>query len=443
MTTAKNPKHIASPLWGTAAVDADILAFTAGEDQVLDNELLVDDITASIGHVGGLMTAGILSSVEAEFLTEALKALREETVQGTFRVGPADEDGHSAIERVLTERLGDVGKKVHTGRSRNDQVLVALRLHARRRLSDIAHDVAALARACLHKAEQHKFTVMPGYTHLQRAMPSTMGFFFAGHAECFAEDVRALMHARALVDRSPLGTAAGYGISLPLPRDDVAHALGFSGIVVNGLCAQNGRGRLDAHVVSSLLTFLASARRLAWDLSLFTMAESGFVKMPDRFTTGSSIMPNKRNPDVVELVRAAFADVAGAHTALLQAIALPSAYHRDLQVTKGPLIRALNKASQVARVLTPLITELTVDVDACARALEPALLATDLAVEKAKAGVPFRDAYLEVKKAIAEIPETDLTDASIASVVARVSPGAPGNLMLERIAAHIDDAVRS
>jgi argininosuccinate lyase len=441
MTTT--PHTPTSPLWGTTAVDADILAFTAGEDQVLDNELLVDDITASIAHVGGLVTAGMLSRTEADFLTEALAVLREETEQGTFRVGATDEDGHSAIERVLTERLGDVGKKVHTGRSRNDQVLVALRLHARRRLSHIALDVASLARACLKQAEHHTRTVMPGYTHLQRAMPSTMGFFFAGHAECFAEDARALMQARTLIDRSPLGTAAGYGISLPLPRDDVAQALGFDGIVVNGLCAQNGRGRLDAHIVSSLLTFMASARRLAWDLSLFTMAESAFVKMPERFTTGSSIMPNKRNPDVVELVRAAFADVAAAHTALLHAVALPSAYHRDLQVTKGPLVRALQKASQVARVLTPLISELTVDVDACARALEPALLATDLAVEKAKAGVPFRDAYLLVKRAIADIPEADLLDASIASVAARVSPGAPGNLMLDRIAAFIDAAVNS
>jgi len=433
----------AKPLWGTEAVDGEILAFTAGDDAVLDNALLEDDLVASKGHVGGLVQAGLLSTDEGARLTSGLDALLVEVRDGRFHVGQDDEDGHSAIERALTERLGEVGKKVHTGRSRNDQVLVALRLHEKRQLALLVDAVAALSRACLAQAKQHERTLAPGYTHLQRAMPSTMGFFFAGHAECFAEDVRALQDARALVDRSPLGTAAGYGISIALPRDDVARALGFSGVVVNGLCAQNGRGRLDAHVVSSLLSFMASARRLAWDLSLYAMGELGFVKMPARFTTGSSIMPNKRNPDVVELVRGSFAEIAGAHAALLQAIALPSAYHRDLQVTKGPLVRSLQKALQVARVLTPLVKELTVDVDACARALEPGMLATDLAVDKAKAGVPFRDAYLEVKKAIDAIPHAGVHEASQRSVDARVSLGAPGNLALDRIAAFLDDVTRA
>jgi argininosuccinate lyase len=440
MTENKNSQ----PLWGTGDerayddVDARIRAFCAADDALLDNQLLEDDLICSAAHVRALGRIGVLSSDEVGKLTGALDALKDKAASGAFVVGAEDEDGHSAIERVLTEQLGDVGRKVHTGRSRNDQVLVATRHHLKRRLASLAAKTRAAARVALDRAAAEGDAPLPGFTHLQRAVPSTVGFWFAGHAESLAEDALGLDHAIALLDANPLGTAAGYGVNLPLDRDGVTAELGFGRLLVNGLCAQNGRGKLEAHALGGVLLLMATARRLAWDLSLFTTAEFDLVVLPKRWCTGSSIMPNKLNPDVAELLRAAFATVAAAQSELLLVTALPSGYQRDLQGTKAPLMRALATADHVASLLGPLLGELTFDDERCAQAFDAAMLATDKAVSLAADGVPFRDAYRQVKQQLADLEEGDLLEAVRGSIAARTSPGAPGDLRLDAIRSLVD-----
>jgi argininosuccinate lyase len=428
-----------TPLWGTGderaqdAVDARIRAFCAADDARLDNQLLEDDLVCSAAHVRGLGRIGVLTVDEVGQLTGALDALRTQAAAGAFVVGPEDEDGHSAIERALTEQLGDVGRKVHTGRSRNDQVLVATRHHLKRRLAALAAQTRAAARIALDRAQAEGDQPLPGFTHLQRAVPSTVGFWFAGHAESLAEDALGIDHAIALLDANPLGTAAGYGVNLPLDRAGATEELGFGRTLINGLCAQNGRGKIEAHALGAVLLLMASARRLAWDLSLFTTAEFQFVVLPKRWCTGSSIMPNKLNPDVAELMRAAFATVAAAQSELMLVTALPSGYQRDLQGTKAPLMRALATADHIAALIGPLLAELTFDEARCAEAFDAAMLATDKAVSLAADGVPFRDAYRQVKQQLADLEEGDLLEAVRASIVARTSPGGPGDLQLDAI----------
>ena len=436
------------PLWAKEGVelDDDIVRYCAGDDWLLDKELLGFDLLGSIAHVKGLVAISALETSDGERLLSALEALFEEHKRGTFSPTPDDEDGHSAIERALVERLGESGKRVHLGRSRNDQVLTATRLWMREKLAHASRLCIESARVALQRAEETQHLLLPGYTHLQRAVPSTAGFWFAGHAESLLEDAEAIARACALLDASPLGTAAGYGVNLPLDRDLAAKELGFSRLVVNGMCAQNGRGRLEAHALSALLCAMGTVRRLAWDLSLFSMAELSFVRLPDRFTTGSSIMPNKRNPDVVEIMRAALADVAGAHVEVWSTLSLPSGYQRDLQRTKGAVMRGVKASLATLSLLPALLSEMAFDEERAASALDDGMLATDRAVELAAEGMPFRDAYRQVARELAEAEggrsREELVEAARASVRARRSPGAPGALQIDRIAARADEVER-
>ena len=426
-------KSAGSPLWATnsEAVDDHIMAFCARDDAVLDNQILGDDLRASRAHVEGLCRIGLLDGDESAQLVQAMHVLETEVTDGKFAVGPGDEDGHSAIERRLTEQLGDLGKKVHTGRSRNDQVLVATRLWLKRQLQDTTRLIRDAIEIALEKASQTQDQPMPGYTHLQRAVPSSVGFWFAGHAESWLEDAQAIFHAAELLDTCPLGSAAGYGVNLPLDRQGVAQDLSFSRVQVNGLAVQNSRGRFELHVLHALSSWMLSVRRFAWDLSVFSSAEFGFVTLPARWCTGSSIMPNKRNPDVVELLRSQYAILAGAQSELSEILSLPSGYQRDLQMTKAPMMRGVNAVLSVAKLLPELIGDVAMDAEACMRALSSDLLATDRAVELAKEGVPFRDAYRQVKLELQQpVEESDREQKIKESLQARISLGAPGNLGL-------------
>jgi len=427
-----------SVLWdkGRGEPDELIARFTAADDAELDNELLGADLVCTMAHVFGLREIGVLAADEADTLGQAIAALLLAWEEGDLVVGPQDEDGHTTIERELTERCGELGKKVHTGRSRNDQVLAAQRLWLRNALQEASAAACTAAAVCFDRAAEHESTLLPGTTHLQRAVPSTVGFWFAGHGESLLEDARALLDAAKLVDTSPLGTAAGYGVNLPLARDVVREQCGFEGLIINGQCAQNGRGKHEAHALHALLMALSTVRRLSWDLSLWSTPEFGFVRMPDRFTTGSSIMPNKRNPDVVELLRAAFAEVAGAHAQLWQVLSLPSGYQRDLQVTKAPVLRGFGRGLFALAITAQLLEELTFDEARCAAAVDKGMLATDRAIELAKEGVPFRDAYRQAADELDELGGDDeLAERARASVTARVSLGAPGDLQLDRLRA--------
>ncbi|MEJ7729723.1 MAG: argininosuccinate lyase, partial [Polyangiaceae bacterium] len=418
------------------ATDAAMLRYTARDDWRLDQRLLAYDLRGTLAHARGLGRIGILSAEEVASLERGLADLATENEAGKLVLTEADEDGHSAIEAALVERLGDVGKKVHTGRSRNDQVLTAMRLYERDALADLADAARAGALALLDLARRHRDVPLPGYTHLQRAVPSSVGLWASSFAEGLADSIDVLAAARALADRSPLGAAASFGVNIPLDREGVARELGFAAVADNPLASQTSRGIVEVVLLTAAWHPMAVVRRLAWDLSLFTTSEFGFVKLDDAFTTGSSIMPQKRNPDVVELMRAACSVVQGAIAEVQGITALPAGYHRDLQLTKAPTMRGLDEALATVRLLPRLIESLTLDTERMKAAVSPECFATDRAVELAVGGLPFRDAY---KQVAAEVKQMKAGDAA-ASLAARVSFGAPGNLQLDALQARLRGA---
>ena len=422
-------------LWqeGEGPIDEAIAAFTAGEDVILDRQLFPFDIRATAAHVRGLQRIGIVSEGECEALCAGLADLEAEFEAGDFVLDERFEDGHSAIEMYLTERTGAAGARVHTGRSRNDQVAVATRLYMKDRLHGLARLCRRIAEACLARAENEPDLPMPGYTHLQRAVPSSSGLWMAAFAEAFTDDLAFAASVGSVLDCSPLGTAAGYGVNLPLDRDGVAAELGFERLQVNPMYAQNSRGKFETMALQAALHAMQDLRRLAWDLSLFTTSEFGFVTLPKQYITGSSIMPNKFNPDVVELLRARAATPEAAIVEMQSVLSLPSGYQRDLQLTKAPLIRGMEASLQALAIVPALVEGFAFRPERMRAAISNDMYATDIALERAAAGVPFREAYLDAKRALDEI-ETPDAERSLAQ---RVSPGGCADLGLDRIRARL------
>jgi argininosuccinate lyase len=413
-------------------VDARIQRFLAGEDVILDREFLRYDIRASRAHAQGLQRIGLLRDTELAGIERELSALDAAVVAREFVLDERFEDCHSAIEAWLIERLGDAGKKIHTGRSRNDQILVATRLWLKDQLARVDALAREVAEVSLARAEAEAMLALPGYTHIQRAMVSSCGMWWAAWAEAFIDDAQRARDTLALIDANPLGSAAGYGINLPLDRDYTTAALGFGRLQVAATYAQLSRGKFELAAVEALGSATLDLRRLAWDLSQFTSAEYGFVALPAEYTTGSSIMPNKRNPDVVELMRAVHASVAAARTELEQLLSLPSGYHRDLQFTKGAIVHAFARGLGALELLPDLLRNLEWRSERMQAALEPSMYATDLAVDLARQGMPFRDAYRE-----AATPARWAEGDSQVSLQARVSPGAAANLRLDVLRARL------
>ncbi len=409
---------------------AAVMRFLAGEDVVLDRQLIRFDIRASQAHVNGLARIGLLSADEAEVLVAGLAKIDEQLVSGERVLDERFEDGHSALETWLTEQLGPLGGKVHTGRSRNDQVAVALRLYMKDRLAALRAVCTEVAKVLLQRAKAEGELPMPGYTHLQRAMPMSVGLWQAGHAEAFIDNAELAALTHRWLDASPLGTASGFGVNLPLAREAVAEELDFARLVVNPQYAQNSRGKVELQALGALAAATMDVRRLAWDLSLFTTSEFDFVRLPDGWCTGSSLMPNKRNPDVVELLRAAHGVVAGARVELESVLSLPSGYQRDLQATKPPLLRAFESGLQALALVPDLIGAIEWNETAMRAAISPDMFATDLSVDLAREGVPFREAYREVGMRLKDITADDV----VASLENRVSPGACGALSLDLLA---------
>jgi argininosuccinate lyase len=424
-------------LWQKSGTRTDerIMRFLAADDALLDREFLPYDIVASKAHVEALANIGIVGGDEAQAIARELDLLAEDVRAGRFVLDARYEDGHSAIEARLIERLGDVGRKVHTGRSRNDQILVATRLWLKARLETLRAICREVARVCLDRAERESLP-LPGYTHLQRAVVSSTALWFAGFAEAFIDDAIRARDTLAWVDANPLGTAAGYGVNLPLDRAHTTEALGFARLQVNPIYAQLSRGKFEIAALDALGTALLDLRRLAWDLSLFTTAEFGFVRLPAEFTTGSSIMPNKRNPDVVELMRATYASVAAARIEIEQLLSLPSGYQRDLQFSKGSLFHGFHRGLGALELLPDLLARIEWNAPAMRAAIEPAMYATDAAIEQAAAGVPFREAYRRAAEGAAAAGEGRTPEASLA---ARTSPGASADLRLDLLRARWSD----
>lgn len=414
------------------AVDTQIQAFLAGDDVLLDREFFLHDIAASGAHAEGLQRIGILSANELAGLQRELAVLAEDFRSGAFVLDARFEDGHSAIEARLTERLGDAGRKIHTGRSRNDQILVATRLWLKDRLARLAQLSAEIAKVALDRAQAERDLPVPGYTHIQRAVVSSAGMWWAGWAEAFIDDALRARDTLRLVDCNPLGTAAGYGVNLPLDRAHTTAALGFARLQVSPIYAQLSRGKFEMAALEALGSATLDLRRLAWDLSLFTSGEFGFVALPAQYTTGSSIMPNKRNPDVIELMRATHASVAAARTEIEQLLSLPSGYHRDLQSSKGAIFHGFGRGLAALELLPALLANLEWREDRLRAAIDSGMYATDVAVEAAVAGVPFREAY---QAAAASADSAGQGRTPEGSLAARVSPGAAADLRLDELQA--------
>lgn len=415
-------------------VDERIQRFLAGQDIVHDRELFAFDIQASQAHAEGLANIGILDPDELSALQRELSVLADDWQTGRFELDSRFEDCHSAIEARLIERLGDTGRKIHTGRSRNDQVLVAARLYLRAALEQLQHHCRAIAEVALTRAAEDAQLPMPGYTHLQRAMVSSAGMWWSGWAEAFIDDRQLSKDSARWVDANPLGSASGYGVNLPLDREYTTQALGFSRLQVAATYAQLSRGKFELQALSALSQALLDLRRLAWDLSLFASAEFGFISLPAEYTTGSSLMPNKRNPDLIELLRASYAVVAGARSEIEQLLSLPSGYHRDLQLSKAPLLRAFSHGLDALALVPDLLARMQWRPDAMRAAIEPGMFATDKAIELAAQGVPFREAYRQA----AESPLPSFGADPDASLRARVSPGSGQLLGLDVLRARLE-----
>ena len=422
-------------LWQKSGIETDqrIMRFLAGDDVVLDREFFLFDIEASKAHVEGLAHIGIVTAQEAADLVRELEQLGADFRSAAFILDDRFEDGHSAIEARLIERLGDAGRKVHSGRSRNDQVLVASRLWLKAKLLELSSICAAVANICIYRAGRDVLP-MPGYTHLQRAVVSSTAMWFAAFAEAFIDNTWRARQALALIDANPLGTAAGYGVNLPLDREHTTRKLGFARMQVSPIYAQLSRGKFELAALDALGAAVLDLRRLAWDLSLFTTAEFAFVRISAQYTTGSSIMPNKRNPDAIELMRASYASVAAARTEIEQLLSLPSGYQRDVQASKGAIFHGFHRGLDALALLPDLLATMEWDAPRMRAAIEPAMYATDVAIEAAVAGVPFRDAYRAAAEAASAAGEGRTPEASLA---ARVSPGSAADLRLDALRARL------
>ncbi len=407
-------------------LDAAVARLTVGRDPELDLRLALYDAVASAAHAAMLEKIGILSTEELAALERELAAIAEEARAGRFAIEPAEEDCHTAIENRLTERLGEPGLKIHTGRSRNDQVIAALRLWGREKIVELASGVVAVAERLLDLAEEHREVSVPGSTHTRQAMPTTLGHFFAAWAENLIDDLPWLERAFEHTNRSPLGSASGFGVALPLDREFVAERLGFASVQHNTLAVQNDRGKAEWLALSAASAATTDLGRLAADLIRYSSEELGFVRLSAEVTTGSSIMPQKRNPDVLELVRAGAARLR-ARQAEVGAVygALGAGYHRDLQLTKEPYLDGLQLASDCFTAALPVLTTLEVDPDRCRAASLATTGATDAVYRRVAAGEPFRAAY----RAVAADPEGAVEGDPAEAWRDRTHAGAPGALV--------------
>src|SRR5258708_10663192 len=422
-------------LWSKGyELDATIEAFEAARNAALDAQLVRHDLWGSLAHARMLRRIGVLADDEWGRLDEALRALLADAEAATLRPSTAQEDVHTAIEQALVARVGASGKRIHTGRSRNDQVLLDLRLFVKEALAapslaalDTASTLVALARA-------HEWTPMPGYTHMQRAMLSSVGLWAAAYAEALLDDCGQLAAAYALNDQSPLGSAAAYGTPLPLDRAYVAQLLGFAHVQHNVLAAANARGKSEAAVVQALALVMLDLSKWAQDVLLFTTSEYGFFEVPQELCDGSSIMPQKRNLSALELVRARAHTVIALQGQMLATLAgLPSGYNMDYQETKAPMMEAIHLCRESLAVRQLFAARLEGKPDRLESRCTAELFATDSAYELAAGGMPFRDAY----RAVAAAPDAAQPGDLITRLRARTSEGAPGNLALDAVAARI------
>lgn len=383
-------------------VSEKIEKFTVGRDRELDLQLAPFDVQGNLAHARMLAEIGLLTTTELAGLEAALKEIYTSIETGEFEIEEGVEDVHSQVELLLTRKLGDVGKKIHSGRSRNDQVLVDLKLFSRSRLKEVVTLTARLFEVLVARAEEHKNDLLPGYTHLQIAMPSSFGLWFGAYAEGLLDDLVQLQAAYRLANRNPLGSGAGYGSSFPLDRQLTTDLLGFEGLHVNVVYAQMSRGRTEQAVLNAISSLAATVSRLAMDVCLYNSQNFGFLVLPDDMTTGSSIMPHKKNPDVAELLRAKCNRMKALPAEITMVLSnLPSGYHRDMQLLKEILMPALSEIIECLDVAIYMLEHVKVNTGLLEDPKYDLLFSVERVNELVMQQVPFRDAYKQVGVEIA------------------------------------------
>lgn len=426
----KERGQMATKLWEkNFEVNAEIERFTVGRDRELDIYLARYDVLGSMAHIKMLQSIGLMEKDELDALLAELRNIYRDCTEGRFVIEDGVEDVHSQVELLLTRRLGDMGKKIHSGRSRNDQVLVDLKLFIRHELREIADGVMTLFGELQEKSGQFKDVLMPGYTHLQIAMPSSFGLWFGAYAESLADDMLFLQAAYRMANRNPLGSAAGYGSSFPLDREMTTHLLGFSSMDYNVVYAQMGRGKTERNVAFAMASVAGTLAKMAFDACLFNCQNFGFIRLPKECTTGSSIMPHKKNPDVFELIRAKCNKLQ----ALPEQITLimnnlPVGYFRDLQIIKEVFLPAFGELKDCLRMAAYIISKMEVNRNILDNPMYDPMFSVEEVNRLAAAGMPFRDAYRKVGMEIEN--GTYRADRNIC----HTHEGSMGNLCNDRIA---------
>ena len=389
---------MASKLWEkNVKVDHDVEAYTVGRDQEMDLYLAPYDVLGSMAHITMLQSIGLLEADELDVLLAELRNIYNVITDGDFVIEEGIEDVHSQVELMLTRKLGDVGKKIHSGRSRNDQVLVDLKLFTRSRIEDVAIAVKQLFNTLISQSNRYKNVIIPGYTHLQVAMPSSFGLWFGAYAESLADDLTVLRTAYEVANRNPLGSAAGYGSSFPLNREMTTRLLGFDSMAYNVVYAQMGRGKTERIVAQAIAGIAATLSKLAFDACMFNSQNFGFIKLPDEFTTGSSIMPHKKNPDVFELTRAKCNKLQALPMEItLITNNLPSGYFRDLQLIKENFLPAFDSIIDIINMVDTMLSQVKVNTDVATDPRYKLMYSVEEVNQRVLDGVPFRDSYKQV-----------------------------------------------
>lgn len=428
---------MANKLWDKGYdEDARIDAFTVGHDRELDLELAPFDILGTMAHITMLESVGLLPKADLERLLPELRSLYSLASEGKFEIEPDVEDVHSQVELLLTRALGDIGKKVHTGRSRNDQVLVDLKLFTRARIEKTVRKVESLFKTLQEASEKYKDVLIPGYTHLQVAMPSSFGLWFGAYAESLTGDMTMLKAAWDIVNRNPLGSAAGYGSSAPLDRTMTTKLLGFDDLDYNSVYAQMTRGKMERAVAFAYSSVAETVGRLAFDGCLYSSQNFGFIKLPDALTTGSSIMPHKKNPDVFELVRAHCNKIQGAPVTIRMITGnLPSGYFRDMQILKEVFFPIFDEMDDCLDIVEYAIKGMEVRKDVMSDPKYSLAFTVEKVNDLVSEGVPFRDAYRKVAASVAD------GSFEYSGKLSHTHEGSIGNLCNDKIAERMEKLI--
>ncbi|MCE2613230.1 argininosuccinate lyase [Flavobacteriaceae bacterium D16] len=424
-------------LWDKGqSTDKKIEAFTVGKDRELDLILAKYDVQASMAHAQMLAKVGLVSAEEGDALLKELRAIAKSIDESKFTIEKDFEDMHSKIEYLLTEKLGDTGKKIHTARSRNDQILVAMQLYLKDEIESLEKAVSDLFKLLIQLAETHQSVLLPGYTHLQIAMPSSFGLWFSSYAESLIDDVYLLKAAQKVTDQNPMGSAAGYGSSFDIDRSYTTDLMNFKTMKYNVIAAQMGRGKVEKTLSFAIASLAGTLSKLAMDCCLYMSQNFSFISFPDQLTTGSSIMPHKKNPDVFELVRANCNVLQSLpNTLLLLTSNLPSGYHRDLQLLKENMLPALETLKSCLEITTFSMEQIEVKKDILEDPKYDYLFSVENLNELVKQGLPFRDAYRKLGEEIGS------GTYQPNKKVDHTHEGSIGNLCLEQIAQKMDRAL--